>query len=150
MISSTFRFKPGNHLSHFMLSSLDSPRSDVHGNQAGLLALSKCYLNSNMDCSTCHNLHVNERGNHAAFAQHCQTCHSLGNHNFCGMAGKMDSLLLKNNCTQCHMPEQSSAIIKVKGSDTKTNMAILMVNHRIGIYQNESEKIKAALEKNEK
>ena len=76
-------------------------------NQTQLLATSKCFMMSNMDCATCHNTHANERGNYSLYAQHCQGCHSTANHNFCKMADWSNISLLKNNCTKCHMPEQT-------------------------------------------
>jgi nitrate/TMAO reductase-like tetraheme cytochrome c subunit len=152
MLGSTFLFKPGDTLSKFMLAGIntaaDSERPDVHGNQTLLLASSKCFINSNMDCATCHNTHINDRGNYTQYAQHCQSCHSDANHNFCKMANSSNISFIKNNCTRCHMPEQPSNIIKVKTSETKMSTAILMVNHKIAVYPEASEKIMGLLKKN--
>jgi hypothetical protein len=141
MLRSTFGFVPGDTLSHFMLPGFDVPKLDVHGNQTQLLATSKCYRMSNMDCSTCHNTHADQRGNTAGYARHCQGCHSISNHNFCKLADSISVALLKDNCTRCHMPEQSSGVIKVKTSNFSINTPIGMVNHRIAVYPDESNKI---------
>ena len=151
MLKPTFAFKAGDTLSHFMLRdynlAINPVRPDVHGNQTRLLALSKCFMMSNMDCATCHNTHANDRGNYAQYARHCQSCHSTVNHNFCKMADTSNIFFLKNNCTRCHMPEQPSNIIMVKTSKTRMDTSILMVNHRIAVYPEESKKIMAYLKK---
>jgi hypothetical protein len=150
MLTSTFTFLPGDSLSHFMIANPRNPltvKPDVHGNQPQLLELSKCFMKSNMDCSTCHNTHVNDRGNYVQYAQRCQSCHSEANHNFCKMAGSIDISVLKNNCTKCHMPEQSSNIIKGKTSEAGIKTAVVMVNHHIAIYPEESQKIMLLLRK---
>ena len=143
MLRSAFAFKPGDTLSRFMLPGFNVSKLDVHGNQTQLLASSKCFRMSNMDCATCHNTHINDRGSYAQYAQHCQSCHSLGNHNFCKMADSSNISFLKDNCTKCHMPEQSSNIIMVKTSKSKMNTPISMINHRIAVYPEETEKIMA-------
>jgi len=145
MLKSTFRFLPGDTLSHFMLPGFDLPKLDVHGNQTQLLASSKCFRMSNMDCSTCHNTHIDDRGNTAKYARHCQDCHSASNHNFCKLADSSNLALLKDNCTRCHMPEQTSGVIKVKTSNFSVNTPISMVNHRIAVYPDESKKIMTIL-----
>jgi cytochrome c554/c'-like protein len=151
MLRSVFAFRPGDTLSHFMAPRFNNhSQLDVHGNQTQLLASSKCFMNSNMDCATCHNTHINNHGNYAQYAQHCQSCHSDANHNFCKKADSSNITFIKDNCTRCHMPEQPSNIIKVKTSETKMNTAILMVNHKIAVYPEESEKIMAYLKKNNK
>ena len=76
---------------------------DVHGNQYGLLTASKCFKMSTMDCSSCHNVHVNEANNPELFSQRCMNCHNNANHNFCTQPA-MQGLVLNNNCIDCHMP----------------------------------------------
>lgn len=145
VLRSTFTFKPGDSLESFMqrvYSIYDRP--DVHGNQAQLLAQSKCFINSNMDCATCHNTHVKDRGNNAAYAQHCTTCHTPSDHNFCKMADSSNISFIKNNCTRCHMPTQPSSAIVVQTSTSKTNIACYIINHRIAVYPYESKKIMEA------
>ncbi len=145
MLRSVFAFMPGDTLSHFMLPDINAAANpatpDVHGNQAALLAMSKCFIMSNMDCSTCHNTHINDRGNYIRYAQRCQGCHTIAGHNFCKMADSSNMAFLKNNCTRCHMPGQPSNVIMVKTAAGKINTPVSMINHRIAIYPVESKKI---------
>jgi hypothetical protein len=141
-LRTVFGFRPGDSLSHFVLPDHGSPiRPDVHGNQVALLASSKCFRMSEMDCSTCHNTHINDHGEYARYAQHCQGCHSTDGHNFCKIANTGNIAFLKANCTKCHMPSQPSGIIKVKTAEANGNTPVFMVNHRIAIYPEESKKI---------
>jgi hypothetical protein len=141
-LRSLFAFRPGDSLSHFAVPAhVGSGRPDVHGDQFALLAGSKCFRMSEMDCSTCHNTHVNDHGDWAAYAQRCQGCHSDANHNFCKMADARNTAFLKANCTRCHMPSQPSVIIKVKTGGMSTQTPIFMINHRIAVYPEESKKI---------
>jgi Cytochrome c554 and c-prime len=149
MLRSTFSFKPGDKLADYMFREPSDPGPvDVHGNQIQLLAKSKCFIMSNMDCATCHNTHVNDRGNYTLYARHCMTCHSEANHNFCKMATASNISFLENNCTKCHMPAQPSNSIVVQTSGTRNNMPTLVVNHHIAVYPDESRKIIAYLKNN--
>ena len=141
-LRSLFAFKPGDSLSRFAVSAhVGTNRPDVHGDQLALLASSKCFLGSEMDCSTCHDTHVNDHGDWAAYAQRCQTCHSETNHNFCKIADAANTGFLKQNCTRCHMPSQPSDVIKVKAGAGDAHTPIYMINHRITIYPEESRRI---------
>ena len=146
MVASTFAFRPGDTLAKFMIpryinTVYPNIKPDVHGNQPQLLSMSKCFINSNMDCATCHNTHINDRGNKISYAQKCMTCHTDASHNFCKIANASNISFLKNNCTTCHMPQQASNVIKMKITETGKNKSILMVNHRIAVYTDESKKI---------
>ncbi len=142
MLRSTFEFKPGDRLSRFMDKGITNSESvDVHGNQAQLLAKSRCFIMSNMDCSSCHDTHINDHGNYKLYAQRCMACHSEANHNFCKMANVSNMAFIKNNCTKCHMPAQPSKAIVVKSSETGLSIASSVVNHHIAVYPVESEKI---------
>jgi hypothetical protein len=146
LLRTGFGFRPGDSLSHFVLPEHTSAgRPDVHGNQVALLASSKCFRMSEMDCSTCHDTHVNDHGNYAGYAQRCQSCHSMDKHNFCKIADAQNISFLKANCTKCHMPEQPSEIIKARVAGANENTAIFMANHRIAVYPEESKKIIGAL-----
>jgi len=141
-LRTVFGFRPGDSLTHFVLPDHVTPvRPDVHGDQVALLASSKCFRMSEMDCSTCHNIHINDHGDYAGYAQRCQGCHNTVNHNFCKIADARNISFLKGNCTRCHMPAQPSNIIKVRATETNGNTAIFMVNHRIAVYPEESKEI---------
>jgi Cytochrome c554 and c-prime len=141
LLKSRFAFKMGDTLTKYMIPINDGNALDVHGNQTQLLSQSKCYRMSNLDCATCHNTHVNERGFVKIYNEHCQNCHSPGKH-FCTLATDSNMVVIKNNCTSCHMPEQPSNVIRVQAT-ANSNMAIptMVINHRIGIYPEVSEKI---------
>ncbi len=144
---SAFVFKMGDTLSKFrepnFLKQNPNPATlDVHGNQNGLLATSKCFLMSNMDCSTCHNTHVNESTNMAIYSQRCMKCHNEANHNFCKMAPQLGTLI-KNNCIDCHMPLKPSNVISVAATNGQKQVPYLVRTHHIGIYPEETKKIMA-------
>ena len=63
-IKPPFSYRPGDPLTEYL--EIDpvrkDARPDVHGNQVGLLRLSRCFAASDdMSCSTCHNVHKEER-----------------------------------------------------------------------------------------
>jgi hypothetical protein len=141
-LRSTFDFRPGDSASRFAFALHPvSNRPDVHGDQASLLASSKCFRMSEMDCNTCHNVHLNDHDDYAGIARRCQGCHTTASHNFCKLADSVDAGFLKANCTKCHMPAQASDIIKFKTTEANPNTAIFMINHRIAVYPDESKKI---------
>ncbi|MDP9081241.1 MAG: hypothetical protein M3O71_27830 [Bacteroidota bacterium] len=146
-LESPFKFRMGDTLAKFKEPSFakEDPNPatiDVHGNQRGLLATSKCFLMSNMDCSNCHNIHVNETAKLVAYSQRCMKCHNEANHNFCTMAPKL-GLTIKNNCIDCHMPEKPSNLISIAAAGGKKEVPYLVRTHRIAIYPEESKKILA-------
>lgn len=146
---STFKFKMGDTLARFkepdyLNIQTNAASLDVHGNQNGLLTASKCYLMSNMDCSTCHNTHVNNGGNLALYSKKCMSCHTEANHNLCKVAPKL-SAMMQNNCIDCHMPLKPSNTIAVNDTSGKKSSPYLVRTHRIAIYPNETKKILAFL-----
>lgn len=144
---STFKFKMGDTLARFkepdyLNTQTNNAALDVHGNQNGLLTASKCFMMSNMDCSTCHNTHVNNSGNLALYSQKCMNCHNDANHNVCKVAPKL-SALMKNNCIDCHMPLKPSNTISVNDTAGNKNSLYMVRTHRIAVYLDESKKILA-------
>jgi predicted CXXCH cytochrome family protein len=142
---SSFKFKMGDTLAkfkepHFLTQNIDPAKLDVHGNQNTLLASSKCFLMSNMDCTTCHNVHVKENPNLVIYSQLCVKCHNEANHNFCKMAPKLGALI-KNNCIDCHMPLKPSNVIGIASSAGKKEIPYMVRTHRIAIYPEETKKI---------
>jgi hypothetical protein len=147
MLRPTFAFKPGDTLATFQLpgytGAIENSNLDVHGNQVQLLENSKCFINSKMDCATCHNTHQNQRGNTALFTQKCLNCNSAANHNYCKMANTLNTQVIISNCIQCHMPALTSTAI-VSPTVDKTSFADILVHtHRIAIYPDEVKKILA-------
>ena len=148
MIRSTFFFVPGDTLAKFKLPDFyrtvaDTSHLDVHGNQVQLLENSKCFLNSKMDCTTCHDIHQNQRGNVALYTQKCLGCHSIENHNYCRMANKSNAGLIKSNCIQCHMPAFASGVILTPNINQTANADILVHTHRIAVYPGQAKRILA-------
>jgi hypothetical protein len=139
----SFEFQAGDTLSNYFslnTAALNADNIDVHGNQLGLLSLSKCFMKSNMTCISCHNTHENEKGKTALFSQRCVTCHSEGHVKLCKMTAAIGPSIT-TNCIDCHMPKQPSHAVAVylEGSDTPT--PALMRTHYIKVYQEESKKI---------
>ncbi|AMR33754.1 hypothetical protein A0256_21115 [Mucilaginibacter sp. PAMC 26640] len=143
---SIFDFKPGDKLADFKkhapsATPLDYAHIDVHGDQMDMLKTSKCFISSQMDCSTCHNTHQNERNNLTAYTSRCLTCHTTAKHNLCKLTGKVDQAILSAKCISCHMPAlPSKAIINESES-------VLVNTHHIAIYPDEAKKVLNYLKK---
>ena len=149
ILHTTFDFQPGDTLSRFLEIPLfpervDSTKLDVHGNQAQLLASSKCFISSKLDCSTCHDVHKNDRGNLAMYSQKCMTCHKTENHNFCPMASSLGAAI-KNNCIDCHMPRRSSNVIAIEAAGKKMEVPYEVRTHHIAVYADVSQKVMSYL-----
>lgn len=151
MLKPTFSFKPGDTLANFKLPdfvrAIDTTHLDVHGNQVHLLQSSKCFINSKMDCATCHNTHQNQRGNTAFYVQKCLSCHSASNHNFCKMANTLNAQFIKSNCIECHMPALPSGVIIAPTIAKGTSADILVHTHHIGRYPEQVKKVLAFINK---
>jgi hypothetical protein len=110
-----FTFIPGEHLDRFFASTDDDEAPDVHGNQAGLLKRSRCYLGSAaMSCATCHDVHAPERPP-ASYSSRCLSCHEWRS---CGASKTLGHEIVQN-CIGCHMPLQDTrAIVSVTAGRT--------------------------------
>ncbi|MDR3694643.1 MAG: multiheme c-type cytochrome [Mucilaginibacter sp.] len=150
MLKPAFGYKPQDTLANYMrLFSSNAPTNykviDVHGNQTALLESSKCFIGSQLDCSTCHSsTHVNDRDNITLYTTRCMSCHSKESHNECRLGGQLGPVLLKNNCISCHMPIFPSKVIIAGQAPT------LIHTHRIAIYPEETRKILAYLKSDRK
>ena len=141
----SFSYKVGDKLEDFLfpVPPADSGATlDVHGNQYGLLALSKCFQLSTMDCSSCHNVHVKETKKLDVFSARCMNCHKEGSDNFCKQQ-KVPGLVLSKNCIDCHMPALPSRQVFLRSSNNKSTPFFIRT-HLVGKYQ---EQIKSFLEK---
>jgi hypothetical protein len=132
-LTPAFSFKPGEELApQISLEANPLARVDVHGNQVELLEKSKCFLSSaSMTCSTCHNLHAEER-EAAAYSDKCLTCHKAS---ACPTFSKMPALAV-TNCVDCHMPEQESNSLRVDLEDQQVPVKVR--NHWIRVYPSSS------------
>jgi hypothetical protein len=121
------------------MDTLNNGSIDVHGNQYGLLAKSKCFPMSSMKCLTCHSPHDDERGNIALYSQRCMACHNKEHGTFCKInADKVSNI--NSNCIDCHMPEQISKPIVLQLQDRKIPTAQLLRTHFITVYHDATKK----------
>jgi len=139
----SFSFQPGDKLFDFFQPDTAKPISqiDVHGNQYGMLAASKCFKNSQMTCLSCHDGHKNESTQAAQFYVKCETCHNSTSHNDCKLASTVSQDVLKTNCINCHMPEEASKAIMVIRQGESIPTSAHMRSHYIAVYKEVSKKI---------
>jgi hypothetical protein len=141
-VKQPFTFQTGDNLDEHSIADFTSSSAatlDVHGNQYGLLTVSKCFKASSMDCSSCHNTHVNEFNNTALFSQRCLNCHNQPNHNSLQLTARQETLL-ENNCIDCHMPMLPSKNIVLKVGDKDDMIPDTVRTHRIAIYPERTSK----------
>ena len=139
----SFQFQAGDTLTNYFIlnpNPIDAASIDVHGNQLGMLSVSKCFISSQMTCTSCHNTHENQKDKVALFSEKCQACHSEGHGKLCKKSASLGSAIT-TNCIDCHMPKQPSRSIAVnlQGSDTLT--PVLMRTHVIKVYPDETKKV---------
>jgi hypothetical protein len=141
----SFSYQVGDNLDDYFFPShaADSATTlDVHGNQYGLLAASKCFRMSTMDCSSCHNVHAKETNKVDVFSSRCMNCHQKGSDNFCTQP-EVPGLVLSENCIDCHMPALPSRQVFLRASNNKST-PFFVRTHLVGNYEKQ---IKLFLEK---
>lgn len=147
----SFQFTVGNRVNDFFVHdtvSMDAVNIDVHGNQYGLMAASKCFKNSaTLTCITCHNTHENEQGKTAVFAARCISCHNPEHGGAECKIAKTAGVDISKNCTSCHMPQLPSRAIAVLLPGQETLTSATMHTHLITKYPDETEKILAFLKR---
>src|SRR5215510_2871832 len=130
-----FSYQPGQRLLEYAPAGAGEadPAADVHGNQIALLRQSKCFRASPaMSCSTCHNVHQQER-DLAQFAQKCLSCHQTGQ---CKVAAKAGPQMM-SRCIDCHMPNLKSNLIRINTPGKQ--FAPECRSHAIGVYRQVAE-----------
>ncbi len=146
----SFTFIAGDKLSDYFVintSQTIAPNPDVHGNQLGLLAASKCYkLSNTMTCGTCHEPHKKERGNKAIMSNKCMTCHGQTHSIVDGISPQK----IAANCIDCHMPVQQSMAIGFLLEGDTTPTSAKMRTHYITVYPDETKQYVRALAGNKK
>jgi len=150
-IKPSFQFQVGDTLTdYFSISKnpMDAGNIDVHGNQLGLLSISKCFTMSQMTCTNCHNTHENEKDKIALFSQRCQSCHTEGHEKLCTMTASIGPVITQN-CIDCHMPKQPSHAVAVYLQGSNTPTAALMRTHLIKIYPEETNKVLSRIKKSQ-
>lgn len=137
---SRFAFRPGDTLSHFFGSLMDSiikTEPDVHGNQFGLLSESRCFTQSlQLTCNTCHDPHRDTPGKLALYSAKCVGCHQPGSRAFCTVQSPAADVLVQN-CIDCHMPNQPSSAISFQLSGSTQRVSYYLRTHKIAVYQRE-------------
>ncbi|MFN4299432.1 MAG: hypothetical protein ACK4EX_06845 [Thermaurantimonas sp.] len=132
---SFFDFRPSMMLREVMDVYLPRYEDDDHfimASHADRLSQSKCFTKSNnkMDCTTCHNPHVNSRMlGDKYFNKKCLSCHTSNN---C-KEKTSHRKAADNNCVSCHMPVSGSIDIP----------HVTIHDHKIGIHKKLSNKQKA-------
>jgi hypothetical protein len=147
--TTSFSFQPGDSLSGFFTWDNTPPSPgdiDVHGNQYGLLAASKCFQGSQMTCLTCHNPHKNEENMMQTYSQRCMNCHNKEHNNFCKLKDQ-EKHNITSNCIDCHMPELSSRAIMVLLQGETIPTPASMHTHYITIYPEQTKKYLSAKHK---
>ncbi len=139
----SFSFEAGDSLFDFF--QYDTVKAvaeiDVHGNQYGMLAASKCFKNTTMTCLTCHDAHKNESTQAMEFYQKCETCHKSSLHNVCALTSSVSPKFLEVNCINCHMPEEASKAIMVIRQGESVPTSAHMRSHFISVYKNIAQQI---------
>jgi Cytochrome c554 and c-prime len=125
-----FTYIPGQPLDKYIdLGPIDSARDvDVHGKQGKLLMKSRCYqASSNLNCSTCHDVHNKEPGLEV-MSQHCLRCHKVEQSTTHAKIGEA----ITKNCVDCHMPSLESKVVylNVEGKKVRPRFR----SHWIRIY----------------
>ncbi len=137
----SFSYLVGERLDDYSRNFYTGQKSnelDVHGNQYGLLTSSACFINSpQMDCSTCHNPHTNQRGDAEYFNQKCFSCHNTETV-VCSVETS-HSNEMGNDCISCHMPTVQSNTMSVQLGSDQAELGVSIRTHHIGIYNSDSE-----------
>ena len=141
---SSFSFRAGDTLSKFFSVNTnlfnDTSNIDVHGNEYGLLISSKCFkMTATLQCNTCHDTHINQRGNLLLFSQKCMICHNNEHANFCKMAASLGTSI-KENCIDCHMPLLPSKVLSVRLEGQQKSIPAMIRKHSISIYPEATQK----------
>lgn len=141
VLQSLFKFKPGDDLNNYYMphfGRLDTANLDVHGNQSQLMMASKCFqLSNDLTCTSCHNVHVNERDNFTVFSQRCINCHQQVAHSF-DKGNEQFGNAIQSNCIDCHMPLKASSAITMLTNQRKSAVPDYIRTHLIAVYDKES------------
>jgi Tfp pilus assembly protein PilF len=118
-----FSYRPGQPLGDYKLyfDRVKDAKDDTFevAHAAYRLRQSKCFLNSNMTCLTCHDPHNIPRGAEATktYVAACENCHHAVVHKVATPAG--------SDCISCHMPKRR----------TEDAVHLVMTDHFIRRYQ---------------
>ncbi|MFK8112069.1 MAG: multiheme c-type cytochrome [Rubripirellula sp.] len=133
LLGDAFSYRPGDDLSkHHELVNPDAQGvGGIHtSNQLTRLSMSKCFKESEMTCTTCHNPHQNERGKTSVFTEACKSCHEV---NDCGKFDQLGAAQINEQCISCHMPIGKNESMKIQVS--RGSFTVEMIDHYIRIDQ---------------
>ena len=139
----SFTYQAGDSLMDYFYRSgtpAMADNIDLHGNQLGLLQMSKCFMAGQMTCLSCHNVHENERDKVEVFSQRCLNCHQQGKEKDCKLLATAGPVI-KQNCVDCHMPKQKSHAVAVFMEGAEIPTAALLRTHYIKVSPEETEKV---------
>lgn len=140
LMTGKFDFRPGMEVQRSKRAGAADKVGGVHtANQLNRLAMSRCFQDKSMTCTTCHDPHVNQRGKRNVFSQSCLQCHQAQH---CGAADQVGATI-SDNCIDCHMPtgDNDQMTIELGGGDLFT---VRMIDHYIRV---DSEATKSFLQK---
>jgi hypothetical protein len=136
LLGDAFSYRPGDDLDkyHQLFNPDFEGVGGIHtSNQLSRLRLSKCFQQSEMTCTHCHDPHQNQRGNLALFTKACLACHQPEQ---CGLSTRLGDRLAEN-CIDCHMPKGDTEGMTLQVSSG--NFTVRMVDHFIRVDQRASE-----------
>lgn len=137
-----FSFRPGRPLEEFFEPAPREPpekadeASPHAANQLERLEESRCFASGRMDCVTCHDPHVVQRGS-APFSKACLGCHKAA---VCPEVVRFGSQL-HDRCIDCHMPRRTLAEGRMAGGQ----MLPRMRDHRIAKQADQRDRLRAEL-----
>ena len=125
-----FSFTAGQLLDDFLRVEIPKPDEplDVHGSQVALLERSRCFKESQMNCSTCHDVHLSQR-EVGQFSEKCLACHKVES---CGLH-RHQGQSIAGKCVNCHMPNETSNVIFSTHDGVRLRPKVR--NHWIKVYQ---------------
>ena len=134
-VGKAFEFRPGDELARFRRVNNPTAKGasakgvgGIHtSNQLTRLSMSKCFTQSQMTCTSCHNPHVSQRGTREPFTASCLSCHEARH---CGMSEELGPSVA-DNCVDCHMPvaDNEDMTIQVSGG----SFTVRMIDHHIRV-----------------
>ena len=131
-----FSFETCDTLANYFGPSptVDTAHLEVHGNQFGLLAISKCFQQGALECNTCHDSHKAGSTSLAVFSQRCMSCHAPGSVHYCKRI-PTNGEDIQTNCIDCHMPVKASGLVNLMVPEQKKLAPLLVRSHLIAVYR---------------
>ena len=130
-------YRPGEPLAASYRSVRSKHTEDDHvANQIQYLRESKCFRNSEMTCTTCHNPHRAEQPARSGI-ESCLACHSQDD---CGERPKLPAAV-QDNCVACHMPRYIKINVNFMTEDDDYVPPIRRSEHRIEIHPRATQEV---------